>query len=243
MVLCLDFGLEFYNGWQYADAYLRVSLSFVTLLSGVGKLMDLEGGRQAMSDFGVPSRWVPLAARLLPKVELALGLAILIDYSAEWAAAAMALMFLLFSLALTNLVRQEKAPPCHCFGAIQSEPVSKYAVLRALGLAVAAFACFQLPNYPLTSGIGSFLSTVVGFFLVGQGIKLRLQQHQKIRGRKRGRLDQGQRLPAVQVRPGLWLESLLPEGKRTLLLFTSEKCGPCRDFKFFLSTWAESVSE
>ena len=58
------------NHASHLNGVLRVGLGLVTLVSGVGKLLDPAGSRQAMSDFGVPSKYVVSATKALPIVEL-----------------------------------------------------------------------------------------------------------------------------------------------------------------------------
>ena len=231
------------TGLHFANVVLRTLLSLVALSAGVGKLLDLEGGRQSMSDFGVPSKWVPAAAHALPILEIVLALGLLLDVTSRVAGLGLAFLFTLFGLGIWNLLRQEKTPPCHCFGAVHSEPVSRGTLLRAVGLAASALLCSFLPLDPLTPDWGSTLLTVLGFTLVGFGVQKGATRFKgSVRNLKKRRLEEGQRIPAVRVASGAWLEALLPEGKRTLLLFTSRACGPCKVFKFFLATWVNSVA-
>ena len=44
----------------------RILLAAVFITAGVGKLLDLQGSRQAMRDFGVPRQLADAAGALLP---------------------------------------------------------------------------------------------------------------------------------------------------------------------------------
>lgn len=226
------------------NAGLRILLSGITLVSGVGKLMDPAGSRQAMGDFGVPSRWVDPATRVLPIAEIALGGAVLIDFFCKGASLGLALLFLLFSLGIGNLLRQDKAPPCNCFGAVHSEPVSAFTLARALSLSALAALCAHLPVYPLTPDLMRFTLVGLGFGLGGWAIRTWVHRRMK-KGLHKAvkRLTVGQRVPSVKLGDGTWLEQVLPGGKKTLLVLTSSGCGPCKQAKASLSVWANTVAE
>ena len=50
---------------------IRVVLAAVFAVAGAAKLLDQPGTRRSLSDFGVPGRTLPVAALLLPLLELA----------------------------------------------------------------------------------------------------------------------------------------------------------------------------
>ncbi len=216
---------------------LRLALSAVTLISGLGKLVDPAGGRQAMADFGLPSRWVDPAARLLPAFEIALSLAVLLNPTATWACAGLAGLFLVFSLGIANLLRQDKAPPCNCFGAVHSEPVSSWTFIRALGLAGLSLVGFVLPVYrlPLATALVTYLSAAGVNYLVAKRM-------QKERETKLNRLRVGQRIPALQLDNGTWLQDVLPDQDKSLLFLTSPRCGPCRQLKDSLAQYRDRIA-
>jgi hypothetical protein len=223
----------------FGNLVLRLGLAGVTLVSGVGKLVDPAAGRQAMSDFGVPPRWVDSAARALPIVEIVLGLAVLNDGTAPHAALALTCLFLIFSLGVGNLLRQDKAPPCNCFGAVHSEPVSVWTLLRVASFALLAFVCYHLPVFPAITGWWSLTFLIPSYLLVGKGVqKWALRRKTTLR-----RLSVGQRVPAVTLKDGRWLQSALPKQGKALLFFTSPACGACRDIKKKLSHVGPRVAE
>ena len=230
-------------GFIKLNLVLRMTLSAVMLVSGIGKYLDLEGGRQAMRDFGLPAQLVPVAAALLPALELLLSATILFDGTTRLSCAALAVLFACFSVGIANLLRQDKAPPCHCFGAAHSEPVSKTTLFRALLQAATAAICGRLPLYPLTPGLKSTLLVATGFSAFAFLARRTIQRREKEANEKLNRLEVGQRIPAARTTSGDWLESLLPSDKKTLLLLTSSSCVPCHELKIQMSGWAKSVRD
>jgi methylamine dehydrogenase accessory protein MauD len=121
---------------------VRLVLAGVFAVSGVAKLADRAGSRQAMTDFGVPA---PLAAPfglLLPLAELAVAVTLLPAATAWWGALGALTLLLLFVGGISfNLARGRK-PDCRCFGQLRSAPVgwstlARNAILAALaGLVV-----------------------------------------------------------------------------------------------------------
>lgn len=220
------------------NGLLRCLLASVTLIAAVGKMADMTGTRQAMADFGVPARMVGWSSRALPLTELALALALLVDPLSQLAGLGLSLLMLAFSLGLINLLRQDKRPPCHCFGAVHSAPVGKDTVLRALLLALLAgvSAClpvFRLSQHPFKIGFGMLL--VLG----GTGAAIR---HRKRLGADATRLLVGQRLPALRLSSNRWLEDLLRSSDRTVLLILSAQCGPCKALEASLAEWKLTLS-
>lgn len=201
-------------------------------------MADKEGTRQAMMDYGLPSRWAGRSAGVLIALEIALSYTVLLDPTSRGASALLGLLFLLICAALTNLLRQEKAPPCHCFGAIHSEPVSWKTVARAALLIGLSALCLYLPNSSLTPSLWSAICLTCGYILILKGSYSLASRRQKDQKRTRKSLEMGQRVPAVTLPDGRWLESILSSKERTLLLVTSNRCSPCKDLKHSLNGWA-----
>lgn len=231
------------DSWEIVgNLILRVFLAFVALVAGVGKLMDPAGSRQAMGDFGVPSWLVEPAARTLPVVEIALGLLVLVDSTSRIASLGLALLFFAFSLGIGNLLRQDKAPPCNCFGAVHSEPVSVFTLARAILLIALSLACFRLTRGALTPALGQQICAAVAYALAGVGVRAGVLWRKK-RGllKPLERLRVGQRLPAVTLADGQWVEQVLAQDRKTLLLITDAGCEPCRALKAMMSHWLANV--
>lgn len=125
----------------------RLALAGVFLLAGVTKLADLAGSRKAMREFGVPVRFAREAGIALPVVELAIAVLLVPRVTAWWGALAALVLLLAFVTGIANVMRQGRAPECHCFGQVHSEPVgwstlARNGVLAALSLLIVA----QGPN-------------------------------------------------------------------------------------------------
>ena len=100
----------------------RLALAVVFALAAVTKLADQAGARAAAIGFGVPERLAGPVAALLPVLELAVAVALLVPAStAAGAIGALALLALFASAIVRSMVRGE-APDCHCFGQLHSEP-------------------------------------------------------------------------------------------------------------------------
>src|SRR6476469_8905079 len=117
---------------------IRVILFAVFALAGIGKLLDLEGARKAVRDFGVPEGLTSVFAYGLPAVEIGLALCFLF-VEASWIGAVGAILLLAaFIGGMAWQIRKGNAPDCHCFGQIHSEPVGKKSLIRNIIFAVLA---------------------------------------------------------------------------------------------------------
>lgn len=223
---------------------LRLGVGVIFLLSGVGKFWDLAGTRQALSDFGVPDAWTSWGTRALPAVEILVGLGLFFDLTHRPASAGAALLSLTFSLAIANLLRQGRTPPCHCFGAIQSAPVGKTTLLRALALFTLSLICSVFRGPSLTPDRTShLLMGTVALLLVSAGSNAVLWQRSQSRTRQRGRLEVGQRLPAIPLLGGGFLSEKLSQDKKNVVVFTSAGCSTCRPVNDGFSRWQTTFSQ
>ena len=117
---------------------LRIVLAVVFATAGVGKLLDLEGSRRAMQDFGVSERAAPAVGLLLPIAELATAILLIFEPTAQVGAILAALLLLAFIAGIANALRKGQEPDCHCFGQIHSAPAGKSTLIRNGVLLVAA---------------------------------------------------------------------------------------------------------
>ena len=212
-------------------------LSALVLASGFGKWHDPEGTRQGVRDFGCPSAWTSLVARALPALEIALAGLLLLDASSAVAAEALAILFGCFSVGMGRLLLQKKSPPCHCFGVIQSKPVTRGTLARALGLLLLAVLCRQLPTYPLTRGGTELAATALGFSITAMVFN-RLAGAMR-RRMPAAKLRVGQRLPAIRTTRGQWLDQMLGLDRPPLLVGTSTTCPPCQAMEEELDYWTD----
>ncbi len=116
----------------------RLLLLATFAVSGIAKLADLSGTRQAIVGFGFRERSARVGAWLLPAVEIGVATALLWRATA-WLGSlgALALLIVFCTVIGVNLSRGQ-APDCHCFGQLHSEPVSSKTLVRNAVLAVPA---------------------------------------------------------------------------------------------------------
>jgi peroxiredoxin/uncharacterized membrane protein YphA (DoxX/SURF4 family) len=122
----------------------RLLLGAVFALSGVAKLADQAGSRQAMIAFGLPRALAPPLGRLLPLAELAVAAALLPAVSAWWGALGALALLLAFVVGIGANLAQSRKPDCRCFGQLHSSPVGWKTLARnGLLMAVAAFIVWK----------------------------------------------------------------------------------------------------
>lgn len=149
----------------------RILLSGVFALSGTTKLLDPDGSRSTMGDFGVPAQFQRAAAWGLPVAELIVAIGLLPAATARWAAIGAIALLAIFVAAIARSLAKGQTPDCHCFGQLHSAPVSWWTVARngaliALsGLVVSNVGRDAVPG--LTSPLSS-LSTVEKTLLATQ---------------------------------------------------------------------------
>jgi uncharacterized membrane protein YphA (DoxX/SURF4 family)/peroxiredoxin len=113
----------------------RLVLAALFLVAGLAKLGDITGSRRAVSEFGVPIRFVPAVALAVPLCEIAVAVALLPRGSARWGALTALLLLLGFLGAIGRAIAGGYQPDCHCFGQLHSAPAGKGTFLRNLALA------------------------------------------------------------------------------------------------------------
>jgi peroxiredoxin/uncharacterized membrane protein YphA (DoxX/SURF4 family) len=117
---------------------VRLLLASVFMLAGLTKVVDRPGTRQAMLGFGVPTRLAAPFAAVLPFVEMAVAVTLALTVTAWWAAVAALGLLLVFSAAMGYQLAHGRAPECHCFGQVSTEPIGRSTLLRNLFLAALA---------------------------------------------------------------------------------------------------------
>jgi len=118
----------------------RLLLGAVFGVAGVAKLADRAGSRQAVREFGVPAALAGPAGDALPVAELVVA-ALLVPTVTAWAGAIGALGLLgAFVAGIAYNIARGRAPECHCFGQLHSEPAGPRTLARNGALAgVAGF--------------------------------------------------------------------------------------------------------
>lgn len=118
----------------------RLVLAAVFAVAGAAKLADRAGARKAAVDFGAPEAVAGPLAVALPLAELAVSVLLLPAGTARWGALGGLALLAVFSAAIAVALARGRAPDCHCFGQLHSEPAGGKALARN-GL-LAALAVF-----------------------------------------------------------------------------------------------------
>lgn len=117
---------------------IRLFLFALFLLAGITKLLDLPGSEKAVKAFGTPEEFAKIFAIALPFAEIVFAVCFLFTGTA-WVGAIGALILLLsFIGGMIWQISQGKAPECHCFGQLHSEPVGKKSLARNIAFALLA---------------------------------------------------------------------------------------------------------
>lgn len=117
---------------------VRLALAAVFLVSSITKLMDRDGTKDAVGEFGVPITLVAPTAAILPFAELAAAVLLVPGATALWGAVLGLLLLVGFSGGIAYNLARGNTPDCHCFGQLSSEPISRWTLARNGLLALAA---------------------------------------------------------------------------------------------------------
>lgn len=123
----------------HVQLLLRLVLGGLLLLAGLAKLLDRGSFRAAVAEYEVlPAALERPFATMLPWAETALGALLVLGLGTTAAAALAAPLFLSFVAAIGINLARGRHFDCHCFGAVQSDPIGGTALLRSLLLVTAA---------------------------------------------------------------------------------------------------------
>jgi uncharacterized membrane protein YphA (DoxX/SURF4 family)/peroxiredoxin len=245
----------------------RLLLAAVFATAGVAKLLDLTGSRRALEDFGVPVRLARPGGLLLPLFEIAIAAALLFPGSARWGAFAAAGLLGAFVVVIANALAHGRAPDCHCFGQLHSEPagwstLARNSVLIAVAATVAALG--PGPSIPDWIGERSALELAIlaaalaaltfGAFRI-RAWKQRREQRRHVlsvvarieaQGQPAGK-PVGSEAPPFALRgvrgDKVTLEALRTRGKPVVLVFVHPRCGPCRELLPELGEWQVTLGQ
>jgi uncharacterized membrane protein YphA (DoxX/SURF4 family)/thiol-disulfide isomerase/thioredoxin len=242
----------------------RLLLAVVFATAGIAKLLDREGTRSALEDFGVPRVALSPASILLPLAELTTAMALVPPQTAQWGGLAALVLLLAFVGGIANAMARGQAPDCHCFGQLHSAPAGRGTVIRNLSLAVpAALVAIEGPGPSLTSWIGDragaeLVALGTGIAAVALGI-LAISLWRRNRTLSRD-LDQargelalfppglpvGAPAPTFALRSidgqSVTLESLCSRGQPVAVVFVSPGCGPCTYLVPKVAQWQGTLS-
>jgi peroxiredoxin len=234
----------------------------VFLVAGVGKLLDREGSRRALQEFGVPEGAVPALALALPVAEIAVAVGLLVDPSARYVAIAALLLLGAFIVGIRRALSRGRAPDCHCFGQLHSEPAGTPTVLRnaiLAGLALALVAAGRGPGVPggaeHMSGTEAELAAVSAIAIVlamatavlwGERYRARgdaaVVSSAPAHGLLRGMEAPDFELTALRGEAAT-LRDLTSESRPVVLIFLSAGCGSCAPLVAEIGRWQESLAE
>ncbi len=132
----------------------RIVLAVTFLVSSIGKFLDLKGSRKAMRDFGLPESLAGPAAIGLPVVELLTALLLIPTSTAWWGAILSFLLLAAFVGGIAYNMAKGRAPDCHCFGQIHSEPAGPRTLIRngLLGLVALFIILFGTDRWSFSYG-------------------------------------------------------------------------------------------
>jgi peroxiredoxin/uncharacterized membrane protein YphA (DoxX/SURF4 family) len=234
---------------------LRLAVAAVFVTAAAGKAMDLAGSRQALSDFGFTPRLAALGGPALPVLEALIAVALVVTSTARWGAIAALVLLGGFMVGIARLLRAGRAPDCHCFGQIHSEPVGASTLIRNAVLAAAALVvAIGAPGRSLGSfdseGLALLLTgmaTVALAFAVGLLARENRELRKRPQRRRRSGLPAGTPAPQFRlpdVRGGeVTLAEHLDAGRPVVVAFVSPSCDPCKALLPDLARWQRTLSE
>jgi peroxiredoxin len=239
---------------------VRLFLAAVLAVAGAAKLADLRGSREAVIGFGIPRRFSRIAGTALPVAELAVAAALLPAKSSLWALAGAAGLLIAFTGAIGLSMARGRAPDCHCFGQLHSEPAGPRTLIRntvLLTLALAAFGASIGDTGPsAVAWVGDLaavqiLLVAAGTLALGTAAGIVIARAQaKARELKPGLADademglpEGWEAPEFAL-PDLdgsivTLSELLLRGSPVLLVFTDAECAACQALLTKTGEWQQ----
>jgi uncharacterized membrane protein YphA (DoxX/SURF4 family)/peroxiredoxin len=226
---------------------LRLGLAAVFATAGVGKLLDLEGSRQALAGFGVPRRALRAGAVLLPLLELAAAVALIFPPTALWGAAGALVLLVAFIVGIAAALARGQAPDCHCFGQLHSAPAGPATLARNAALAALAIVVLAAGPGPAIDswiadrtaaelaavglGLAALALALVALQLHLQNRRLRTELAEAEAGLPEVGLPVGVPAPEFSLRgldgEKVTLSSLRARGNPIALIFVGPTCGPC----------------
>ncbi len=243
----------------------RLLLAAVFAVAAVAKLADREGSRRAAVDFGVPAGLGGLVALVIPLAELAVAVALLPSRTAVWGGLGALALLLLFSAAIVSSLARGRAPDCHCFGQLHSEPAGRRTLLRNGALAAMALlvvaAGWNDPGLSAVAWIARLdtagalaaaalaAAVAAGLYAVGGHRRLasRMRELEERLASEHRHAEPVLGLPVGSTAPEfslpdmegdeLALVQLRMFGRPVLLVFTDPGCGPCESLMPEVARW------
>lgn len=234
-----------------------LALAAVFAVSGVAKLLDPGGTREAVAGFGVPSRLAGLVAAGLAPAELVVALLLLIPATSLVGLVLAVVLLAGFTTAVVVALRAGRRPECHCFGRIGGADISGRTIARNGVLAVLAIlglvgtVAGSRPDgsglvVAVTAGLALGAAVVAAEGLAGQAARRRREAEAEA-AFTAGPADEGQEVPDFRL-PSLAggevsRDDLLAPALPLLLVSMSPGCGPCNTLRPVISQWARVLSD
>jgi uncharacterized membrane protein YphA (DoxX/SURF4 family)/thiol-disulfide isomerase/thioredoxin len=242
---------------------VRCLLAVIFLVAGFGKLLDLAGSRRALEEFGVPARLARVGGLALPIAELGTAVALLIRPSARAGAGVALALLAIFIAGVARALSEGRAPDCHCFGQIHSEPAGRSTLARnAVFAAGAAFVLARGSGPSVTGGLESLDAVqlaLVATSTLAAALAVAVAQlvvtHRRLRrdlANLTGMLSvpglpRGAAAPEFELEPvrgqARSLADLMTPARPAMLVFLTTNCGPCLQMLPALAQWQETLSE
>ena len=228
---------------------LRMALSAVFAFAAYGKILDPVGTEQNFTNAGFGSPASKILKYLLPAVELSVSIGLLLTATYLVSAILYAALVLGFTIYLGLKLRIGDQSDCHCFGQISTEPVGLSTILRnsvllivAVSVAVSASVIRPIELFP--GGLETAYSialifvihmTLIIVHLLAKNIRLKEELLEKLEGKERS-LASDVSSPRESLPIGTLVNNLPfavrklsnPSLKRTMLVFLSPECVPCK---------------
>jgi hypothetical protein len=116
----------------------RLALAAVFGVAGVAKMFDRAALRRAISDFGAPTTLIGVGSLLLPWVEVAVAILLLVPATSWWGGLASLILLAGFTVAVVGALGRGRTPDCRCFGQLAAAPIGSRTVVRNAVFAVPA---------------------------------------------------------------------------------------------------------
>jgi thiol-disulfide isomerase/thioredoxin/uncharacterized membrane protein YphA (DoxX/SURF4 family) len=241
----------------------RCLLAAIFLVAAVGKLLDAQGARTALEEFGVPARAIRPAGLALPLAEIVVAGALLVRPSAVPGAAGALILLLIFTGGVARAISQGRAPDCHCFGQIHSQPAGPLTLIRNIVLCIPAVLVLLAGSGPSLDGAlgalhGAQIALVATAILAallalavaqlwGDVRRLKLELTRATAGRARPGLPRGAPAPEFSLTAARGdaasLSALRELARPLVLVFLSTHCGPCLTLLPQLAGWQTALAD
>lgn len=225
----------------------RVALAVIFVVSGVAKLLDRDGTRQAVAGSGLPAGLVPAVALLLAPAELVVAALLVFDRFAAAGLVLSLLLLLAFTATVAASLLAGRRPACRCFGRIGSAEISPRTLARNVSLALLAVVALAghgtdlRSTWAVVAGLGLAVAIIGAEAAAGHRPRTRSDQRSEQAfavGLPSGGPDRAPnfRLPSLSG-ADVSLSVLLAAQRPLMLVYLSPGCGPCGQLRPLVQRW------